>query len=240
MKHEDTKPSSTADKADADSGRRRRPKPARTRPVRDASTLFKGGDPAAESAAGIADAVSQSVRLGYGVIKEQIERGRRTAWQFGGQNTQQEGAAGELNDIGRRILEFSSDFGALYIDLMEAMARLPSAAHRGHASSAQASSGTPGASGTSLEVEIDARRPSRVAIDLEPGAALAELAVRALLGADENAAPLTRISLDKGTEGGPLVLRVVVPDDQASGVYTGVVVDRSTNAPRGTLSVTLL
>ncbi len=38
-------------------------------------------------------------------------------------------------------------------------------------------------------------------------------------------------------DGGPLILRLVVPDDQPAGIYNGLVIDAASNRPVGTLSV---
>ena len=181
------------------------------------------------------DAVAHGARLGYSVIQEQIREGRRVAQQLS-----QVSLGGDRggNDIGRliqRMLNFSTDFGALLVEVTEAMLRTSGGpdGRREHRPDGKTASHVHNGATTQLSVEIEGRGRSKVTLDLGAKAATGSLAVPALYALDGESAPLTQISFE------PHTLRVQIPDDQPAGTYTGVVVDPHTNEPRGTLSVEL-
>jgi hypothetical protein len=227
-----------------------RPKPERSAPLRDFSTILREeGPPASDTDKSgaadqnarndtLTDAVAQGARLGYSVIQEQLQQGRRVAQQW--TQLARGGEGGPDNDITRlvqRVLHFSTDLGALLADLAEAAMRKQNGdGARGDAARAgkepTADAGKNGA-GTQICIDIEAPGRSVVMLDLNENAVDARLAVPGLYALDGQSAPLTAISFE------PQALQVKIPGDQPAGTYTGVVVDRATNQPRGTLSIRL-
>ena len=61
--------------------------------------------------------------------------------------------------------------------------------------------------------------------------------VHALRAADAEIPPLAGAAFVPDPDGGPMTLRLAVPDDQPDGIYNGLVIDAASNRPVGTLSV---
>jgi hypothetical protein len=220
-----------------------RPKLARTAPIRDFSTIVQREDSPSPKRAdatsavngSFSDTVAHGARLGYSVIQEQIREGRRVAQQLSQISLAGEHGGNEIGRLIQRMLNFSTDFGALLVEVTEAMLRAPNGGDVRPERSHDGETATHAHNGTSsqISVEIEARGRSRVTLDLGANASTNNLAVPALYSLDGDSAPLTQISF------APHALRVTIPDDQPAGTYTGVVVDPKTNEPRGTLSVQL-
>ena len=77
--------------------------------------------------------------------------------------------------------------------------------------------------------------PARVV----PGSRPIDGVDHALHAGDEKGKPLTEITFVAGGTQQLSVLRIVVPDDQPSGVYTGAIVDMKTGEPGGHLILRL-
>jgi hypothetical protein len=186
-----------------------------------------------------ADTVSKGVRLGYSVIEDQIRRGRQAAGQIGLRSAAGSGLGGDVGDIGQRLLSFSTDLGAFYMDLVDMAMRLPQRSDRRRDAEPSAG-GTRSAEGeaAAIAIDIEATGRSRVTLDLREGTASSELRVPALYALEGGSAPLTAIRFERA-DGEPATLRIRVPEDQPPGTYTGVVVDGRTNEPKGTLSIKL-
>lgn len=141
--------------ATAPHGRRRRPEPARTAPLRHAATLLRddeagpertatataGADEASESA------VARGVRLGYQVIEEQILLGQKLAQRLGRSAAlaassvtskavgataaigtaadTDETGAGEVQELLDRVVHLYKDMGALCIDAVDTLVHHP-------------------------------------------------------------------------------------------------------------------
>ncbi len=231
-----------------------RPKPERTGPIRDFSGLLKRperGDDRPASAASQdgservgahADAVSESVRLGYAVIQEQIRQGRRIAEQFSG-GARALGASDGLAHLFQRMLNYSIDLGALFADMMEVTTGMATAADRRAAPFANGRPGgkdrSDGRGAAAISVEIEASRPIKVTLDLRPRGNGSALAVPGLFALNGDSVPLTGIAFTAIGDGAAPALRIKVPQTQTPGTYTGAVVDAETNEPCGTLSVRL-
>lgn len=203
--------------------------------------------PARPEAAGRqGDPVLDGVRTGYSVIEEQIQHGQRLAQRL------RQGTAALSGDdtaalaplIGR-ALNLYKDLGALCLDAVESLARSPvlrSATPRGMAGRAEAGADSADARGGAGErvtyaLEINAPGRTSVTLELQPALAGFEPFVHALHSTEPGVAPLTaaRFVLPAGAR--MPVLHLDIPPGQPHGAYTGVVVDRTTNAPCGTLSV---
>lgn len=232
--------------------RARRPTPSRTSPIRDFSTVLQDQPPGASPHADahtdaqpehvngerpktdfLSDTVAQGARLGYAVIQEQIRQGQLIAQQW--TQGKRPGNGFDISALLQRTMHLSTDLGALLFDVTSAITKNGSGdAHRTDgAPSASAGTGVQSAASARLSLEVEARGHTKVMLDLSAKAIEGHLHVPALYSLDGQSPPLTRISFDG------LALRVEIPDEQPAGTYSGVVVDRRTNEPRGTLSVLL-
>ena len=224
----------------------RRPKPGRTAPLREFSTLFTKPARSAPASAppdgarterrqgpSNEDVLHKSVSMGYSVLQEQIDRARRLAQQMsptlreGGESTD------DITRLFRRMLRFSTDFGGLLFDVTEMMTRGSSPGPNGGSSSVAGSKPSANGAGSRLSVEIETPRRSRVTLDLGATGDGDGLLVPGLYAIDGLSPPLTQISFTAGA------LKVEIPDDQPPGTYTGAIIDDKTHEPRGTLSVRL-
>jgi hypothetical protein len=112
----------------------RRPSLDRTKPIRHPSALFGARGPAAarepvlDAAASNAapaggatpqDVVFRSVSLGYSVIDDYIRRGQRAAQELRQGTYGADALAGDLQDIGARMVQYLSDFTATWAEFLE-------------------------------------------------------------------------------------------------------------------------
>ncbi len=137
--------------------------------------------------------------------------------------------------------DLSKDFGALCFDAVELVAHNPllqrwlSRNDAGSRTESTSSGRTP-----AFPIEIASRKPAVVELQLtNPGEAFRP-GVHALYGGDPTVPPLTRIEFRDDSAYAAPVLAIAIPDRQPAGLYTGVVVDRASNAPKGTVSVRIL
>jgi hypothetical protein len=232
--------------------RLRRPEPKRTGPIRNASGYFRdshswGEDPHPpwpEPADVIDDAITQGVRLGYRVIGQHLERGREEAARLGDTTDEHPTADPDIQRLLHRVQDLSKDFGALCFDAVELIAHNPLLQRwlsRGEAGSHTDSATNNAAARTpAFPIEVASRKPAVVELQLtNPGEAF-QPGVHALYGGDPAFPPLTRIEFRDDPAYTAPVLAIAIPDRQPAGLYTGVVVDRASNAPKGTVSVRIL
>ena len=231
--------------------RLRRANPERTGPMRNAATYLRDPAPAdgvasgstvPDPAAPVEDPVAHGVRLGYKVIEEQIRQGRRLAQRLGNA-AGKVGAAGpgEGGVLVERVLHLYNDVGALCFDAVETLARSPTlraGIARASQADAETRSGADAGAGTGFVIEVASTRRTQVTLDLRMRPGRFVPLVHALHAAESAIPPLTGVRFDL-TLPEPL-LRVEIADAQPAATYTGVVVDSTTNEPRGTVSVRLL
>lgn len=225
----------------------RRPTPSRTNPIRDFSTVLQDQPPAANAHADpqpahvngerpktdfLSDTVAQGARLGYAVIQEQIRQGQLIAQQW--TQGKRSGNGFDVSALLQRTMHLSTDLGALLFDVTSAITKNgTSDAQRADGAPAATAGIAANAASARLSVEIEARGHTKVMLDLAAKAIEGHLHVPALYSLDGQNPPMTRITFDG------LAMRIEIPDEQPAGTYSGVVVDRRTNEPRGTLSVLL-
>jgi hypothetical protein len=223
----------------------RRPRPERTEPIRNWSTMF-GGAPTGDAApaTGMADAVQRSVDLAYRVVDEYVRQGQRAAERFTGRGGAALPSTGDMQDAAAQMTRFASDGMRIWLEMMGvAMAGAgPSLAPVLGAAPATsppvaAAGPAPEAATTRVRLALSTRRPVEVAVDLRPEASRAELVAHALRAADADIPPLAGAAFELDPNGGPVTLRLTVPDDQPEGIYNGLVIDAASNRPVGTLSV---
>ncbi|HET7545654.1 MAG TPA: hypothetical protein VFK05_37560 [Polyangiaceae bacterium] len=93
-----------------------------------------------------------------------------------------------------------------------------------------------GATTQTIAVSVVASRPVEVSVELNGAPELARLVATALRAAN-NAAPALAEPELRLSEGGAASLRVVVPEQQAAGVYNGLLLDRESQRARGTITL---
>lgn len=226
----------------------RRPTPSRTTPIRDFSTVLQDQQPGASKPADaqqqpvngerpktdfLSDTVAQGARLGYAVIQEQIRQGQLIAQQW--TQGKRPGNGFDVSALMQRMMHLTTDVGALLFDFTSAVTKNGNGdvQRADGAPLATAATGMYGAASARLSVEIETRGHTKMTLDLAAKAIEGHLHVPALYSLDGQSAPLTRIAFDG------LAVRIEIPDEQPAGTYSGVVVDRRSNEPRGTLSVLL-
>jgi hypothetical protein len=76
---------------------------------------------------------------------------------------------------------------------------------------------------------------TRVTVDLAPSAATTEFAIGGLHALEADKPALREISLAIEVSSNRPVMRIRVPENQPSGVYSGVILERESGQPRGTV-----
>jgi hypothetical protein len=226
-----------------------RPDPERIEPKRDSAPYFfsavTGGGPKSKpqpknSAEKSDDAVAHGVRLGYHVVEEQIREGQRLAQRLRQAAdlkgvTESEG----LGPLAGRVLNLYKDLGALCIDAVEALARSP-ALRLGLSRVLQSEQGPDSGPDEVCAVEVSSSRRTQVMLKLPRVSRTLLPHVHALHAPDPAIPPLTNVRFSMEPATGVAMLHVDIPDWQSPATYTGVVVDRTTNEPCGTLCIRLI
>jgi hypothetical protein len=242
--------------------RLRRPNPARTKPIRDWSHLYSKSaprpsepgvegksEPTLSTLADSEEAINRGVEAGYRVIGEHIRRGQAAAEQFSPHKTNpvppRDNSQIRQDDIQKlleRIFQSVSDLVPFWVELFNTLAasglsRFSTAMQRSQAKSAAANGVADTAPPGQIPIEITSVQPARVTLDLYPGAAAGELASYELHATDPRKPPMTEIEFVAGDSEQAGFVKIRVPPDQPAGTYTGVIVDRNSGQPRGTLMV---
>ena len=232
----------------------KRPSPARTQPVRNWSSIFGGG--AANGSEGVVDPatggtvndlVTRSVQLGYRVVDEYIRQGQRAAQRVNERSYDPQAMAGEMQQMASQMGRFASDFAALWFELMRmtapGMAGVPPVS--APAKPRRAKSAAPDAASESqqsdtesvrVKVEVASVRPAEVAVNLTAAGDGRELTVSDLRAVDPKLPVLQGVAFANGG-GGERTLRVRVPNDHPAGIYNGLILDRDSGRPVGTVSI---
>jgi hypothetical protein len=193
------------------------------------------------------DVVTQGVKLGYKVIEQYITQGQRVAEQIS--RPFQKGApeAGTA-DVVQGMVRLYKDMADVWGNALDLMVRNPVfwswlesfAQNSGGMHTQNGGPGTLNGTGAAFSVEIASARPTEVMLDVEPSPQPYKPFVHALHAPDPRVPPLTSIAFQKSPKSNVPVLLLKIPTKQPSGLYAGVVVDRDTNQPRGTLTVRVL
>jgi hypothetical protein len=151
----------------------------------------------------------------------------------------------DARELIERIVHYYTDLGSLWGDLANSLLANPDVLgnllRRGQAQPGQQAgsppNGTPVATAFGLSLDVISTYPTQVTLDLHPHAEKLPLVTYGLHAGDPQKPPLSEITFNPNTEDGRLLLRIRIPERQPPDVYTGVVVDKNTNLPKGTLSV---
>lgn len=241
------------------SERLRRKDPARTEPNRSWGQLFRqssadsafetdssGANGASSDDKSINEAVSEAVDLGYKIIEEQISHGKRVAEQVSSRNYTSNSVGDDASEVVRRLLQFYTDFGSICFDMIETISRSSILSDgvqnlMNPKSAAAEGAGEKPINGSAgfgnLPLDVQSARPARVEINLDGVPNDCSLGVHALCALDPEKPPLRDIAFLYDDHSERPTLKVRVPADQPSDVYTGVVIDTATNLARGTISI---
>jgi hypothetical protein len=198
------------------------------------------------------DPVEEGVNSAYRVIDEHMREGRRSAQRFANR-WEQEGPPGrrsldELRTLAHRIVGIYADSIPILIDLVQSLGsslligyrdyggeRFTSA-HRGEAGRGGFASARWREGAVHFAIEVSSNRRVRITIDIDDPDN-PNLVVPALVDLDAAKSPLREVSFVPNPDNRRRRLNVVIPMDQAPGIYTGAIVDERTRVPCGFLSI---
>ena len=225
--------------------------PGRTTPIRNFTTLYRrtnltnGVNPKKPAAlekakrpAGSGPLV-EGVELAYSVIDKYIAEGRQTAEGLSAGPYTTRIADDNLQGLLARLLRFQAEILPLWIDTVATLVTVQPS-QNGHIST---QSGRPHSNGTKestlrpVAIEVASRRPAQVSLDLSPDCETQSLVALSVNSIDANKRAITGVSFVPDDIPGRLKLLVRIADDQPSGTYTGVIIDRNRGDTRGTLSI---
>ena len=230
--------------------RLRRDDPARTSPVRNFSKLYrrsdtvKGADavkaPSDRSRAGGARGpLAEGVELAYSVIEKYIAEGRRTAEGLNNQPYTTRATDDNLQDILERVLRLQAEALPLWIEALAALTKV-NTSRNGYAAPPDVwprPNGAPNSETTPVTIEVLSVRPVQVSVELRPNSDAQSLLALGLNAVDSKKPAVTDISFVPDNVPGRVKLRIRIPDNQPTGTYSGVIVNRDSSEARGTLSI---
>lgn len=200
------------------------------------------------------DVVSRSVDLGYRVIDEYIRQGQRAARRFSERSSGTGTMTNDLQEIATRMLQYTSDFAALWFEFMQMAAgsatrwSMPPA--DGFGAPARTANGSPtppprtsvstksdAADVTRVRIAVTSPQPTEVCVDLRPQTAGRALVVQSLRAVDPSKPRLSDVDIVGARGDEPLTVRILVPAGQPPGVYNGLIIEEETSRPVGTVSV---
>jgi hypothetical protein len=194
--------------------------------------------------------VPAGVDLGYRVIEEYMRQGQDFARSMWSPSGTLDPATMDPRRLTERMFQYASDLAATWLEFVQAtMAGAPASGSGAPAPRPPtmggfdihrpAPEGPPAPPGESkdllVSVDVSATQRVEVSVDLRPAAATT-LAVHDLRAAEAGAPRIAGVTVERQADERWLV-RVVVPDGQPAGTYSGLIVDRETNLPKGTLAV---
>lgn len=235
----------------------RRDDPARTDPVRNFANTLRPDDPttappdwmnepptpgtAGPTPGDTSDFVTHGVRLGYGLLHDQLHRGQRLAEQLSGGLGTVTAPATDLRQVMERMLRF---YSGMYLETsllwMDLLFPTPAPPKPDPLDPSPAPAPTPIIiDDTKIPVTVSSSRPTRCTLKLDAGAETRPLEACQLWSRDRAKPPLMDAAFAAGSNGN-IFLRIRVPDDQPADTYLGVICDQATGEPLGTLSVEIL
>jgi hypothetical protein len=124
----------------------------------------------------------------------------------------------------------------LLLDVMRDLVQVPpQAAHNSPSERPPASADGP-PKAHSWIADVVCRRPVEIAFDIREGSAGLPLATPGLHALDGNKPALREVNFIPANDG-LMRLRIVIPENQMSGNYTGVIVSQLSGEVRGTISI---
>jgi hypothetical protein len=211
-----------------------------------------------------ADPVNEEARLGiesaYRVIDQHLQEGRRAAQArndnahaaaSGAFATAAGGPAGiglaaeGIQEMVAQGVRFFSSLAPLWTSVVNSIAASATASNPPYSSGPTARPLAPapmprGATAMAVPlctIELASARMTRVTIDLAAHANAANFATSGLHAIEPNRPPLKDLAFTIDNHSNRPVVRIRVPDSQPAGVYSGVIVDKDSGNPCGTITL---
>lgn len=235
--------------------RLRREEPLRTGPVRGFSGIYgRSGKHRRyeeatvpkprqrEPAAGVPnnEPVARAVALGYQVIEDYLRAGREAAAQLSSRQTYNGRVAlNGLPELVNMIVRGYSEALPVWVELANSLLRVEGLRTRDEGSVDRKSSVDDAHEkiASAISIELVTTRPVRAKFEMHKASHRMSLVAHGLRAVEADKPPLNDIKFVQSENDHPGTLRIFVPASQPAGRYSGVVVDRSTGEPCGTLSV---
>jgi hypothetical protein len=247
--------------------RRKKPIPARTRPLRGFSNVLRMPDapePAAREARSFMPLIERTVRTGYELVDEYVQAGRAAAEQHRERQPKDPGRPIESERVADRLAEYTTHLAMAGLEYLQSLSRTPGQAPPQGAAPPFASSQRPrtnGAAGSSrataaaeashepqrsperrVQVSVEARVPVRAILELSAnmgsGAVRAQAARRT--GPGEGGAVERGIGVEIRATKRTTSASVRVASKVAPGSYRSLLVLAANNLPCGHLTLQVL
>lgn len=197
--------------------------------------------------------VADGVRLGYRVIDDYLKKGQEAAQTLGGAGGDTlKAASTEVQRLTQRMFQYASDLASAWMELVQTMTAtglaadgastkngVPPPAARGEQAPApgREPASDPSDQPCAVSLEIESLLPTETTIDLRRRAIDQPVEVQPLSSNVLGAPQITGVSIEARPKAGRVLVRVRVPPTQSAGVYRGLIIDRNTNLPCGTLAI---
>jgi hypothetical protein len=202
--------------------------------------------------------VTRGVRVGYRVIEEYMRQGQAFANSASGSGHARKQVAPDPQKLTERMFQYASDLASAWLDyaqisVAQTQSRPTHLSSNGSPTShvtepetggrvrmAQDEVRAPDPEPFAISIDIASSRRAVVSIELKPGKVLGELLVHDLRSTAPDSPRVTGVVIELDASGGRSTIRLRVPDDQPAGTYAGLIVERTSNLPRGYLALTVL
>ena len=201
------------------------------------------------------EASYEAVNDAYRVIDDYLRQGQRMAEKVW---LPAMGDGGPLNDFGRlfeRFMRSAGDMGTAWLEMMGQWSSPPArtegarggagpfSAGRSHVPAPAAGGGERPAQSTAatgLSVQVESKRAFQIWVDLLDPTDTRDLELKELASTDRALPPIVDVRFAREPDGRRVTVQVRVPDGQPPGVYNGMLLERGTHRPRGTISLSLV
>jgi hypothetical protein len=217
-------------------------------PIRNFSGLYAApGDSSSSTAAGSSSLrtkppqgeppVREAVGLAYRVIEKHISDGKRNAEMLNSQpyiNTR--AVTDSFQEVLDRTIRYQSELIPLWLEALTSAVRVDSPRIPKHGSPHEVND-VSDRLWNNISIEIASSRPIEVQVNLREHSEMLPLVALGLRAVDGNKPVLSEISFAPEPSSRTIKLRLEISDTVPADTYSGVVVNRETGEPLGTLSV---
>jgi hypothetical protein len=245
----------------------KRPVPERTEPDRSWRGAF-GASPDASrppsqassahtdpSAPDRKEASYEAINDAYRVIDDYLRQGQRMAEQFWLPAMGSNGPMNQFGPLFERFMRSAGDMGTAWVEMMSQWSSPPrgievaqgtagpfGAGKTTRHSERDFQEGPPRdrpATSTGVSVQVESARKFQISVDLLDASEPGDLEIHELVASDRALSPIADVTIEKDASGRRVTVRVRVPKTQPPGVYNGMLLERGTHRPRGTVSLSL-
>ncbi|MGO9833620.1 MAG: hypothetical protein ACLP1X_05340 [Polyangiaceae bacterium] len=251
----------------AQSERMKRPMPERTEPDRSWRGAFGAATDASRSPSEVASAVEEAqspdrkgasydaINDAYRVIDDYLRQGQRMAEQFWLPATGSNSPMNSFGPIVERFMRSAGDMGTAWFEMMTQWSTPPRGIEVAQGTAGPFGAGKttrhsqPGfegegardvpATGGGVSVQVESTRKFQISVDLFDASERGDLELHGLGAAELGLSPITNVLLERDPSSRRITVRIHVPEGQPPGVYNGMLLERETHRPRGTVSLSL-